>query len=225
MREITELKATRDSHLEETTMLNARNEELAQLNAHYARRIDTIQRMEAVPETPPKSEDSRHTSEERLRPQGTASNSHPTQSLHTPLQPHLNASTTSFDDQTDRRFINIPRTKIDLPTPSKKFMKWPGSATKEASSGKAKLEHNFQQLSILRFARCDHCGDKMWGSQSRCTACHISVHVRCVNHLQAPCHQQSGSREDLLAAPLRTCNSLCFRGLLTSICSALYVWP
>jgi hypothetical protein len=39
-REIAELKAVRDVFLEETTVLNARNEELAQLSAQYVRRMD-----------------------------------------------------------------------------------------------------------------------------------------------------------------------------------------
>ena len=40
IREITELRASRDAYLEETTMLSARNEELAQLHAQYLRRMD-----------------------------------------------------------------------------------------------------------------------------------------------------------------------------------------
>ena len=35
-----ELRTARDTFLEETTVLNARNEELAQLSAQYTRRID-----------------------------------------------------------------------------------------------------------------------------------------------------------------------------------------
>jgi hypothetical protein len=30
-------------------------------------------------------------------------------------------------------------------------------------------DHAFQQVSVLRLARCDHCGDKLWGSQLRCS--------------------------------------------------------
>ena len=65
--------------------------------------------------------------------------------------------------------------------------KWPGSrAPKEnvalstapngmvpvGGDGKPKwrTEHVFQQISVLRVARCDHCGDKMWGSQLKCTS-------------------------------------------------------
>ena len=47
-REIAELKAVRDVFLEETTTLNARNEELAQLSAQYTRKL------EMTPETPQK---------------------------------------------------------------------------------------------------------------------------------------------------------------------------
>ena len=40
LREIAELHTSRDAFLEETTVLNARNEELARLNAQYIRRVD-----------------------------------------------------------------------------------------------------------------------------------------------------------------------------------------
>jgi Rho-type GTPase-activating protein 1/2 len=209
LREITELKAARDVFLEETTVLNARNEELAQLSAQYSRKIDTVQRMEIVPETPPKSFDLRRPSEDRLRHQPSFNNSQQLLPAQSPMQSQLNVSVTTADEQLDRKAISVPRTKIDLPTPSKgKFIKWPGSTSKELPSSysdiRSKQEHNFQQLSVLRFARCDHCGDKMWGSQLRCTACNVSVHVRCINHVHAPCTQQGITRDDPPAVPLRT---------------------
>ena len=66
-----------------------------------------------------------------------------------------------------------------------KFLRWHGKASREHLAKKPAInivppemtpskprsvrEHSFQQLSALRFARCDHCGDKMWGSHLRCT--------------------------------------------------------
>lgn len=168
-REIAELKAVRDVFLEETTVLNARNEELAQLSAVYSRR------MESVPENG--IFDALGTSVDKPRTQ--------TQQQHPiVLPPSLSSSTsgssTIYEDSgVDPRYIRVQKTDTEMPTPSKaKFIKWPGSRAKEASSPptfperKMHLEHNFQQLSILRFTRCDHCGDKMWGSQLRCTGEH-----------------------------------------------------
>ena len=168
-REIAELKAVRDIFLEETTVLNARNEELAQLSAVYSRR------MESVPEsTAANFSDSFRASGERYRP---PQQHHP---QGVPLPPSLSSSTstssTVFEENTpDIRYLRIQKSEMEHHTPSKKFMKWPGSKSKEILASptpqekKVALEHNFQQLSVLRLTRCDHCGDKMWGSQLRCT--------------------------------------------------------
>ncbi|KAF7315358.1 Signal transducer [Mycena indigotica] len=191
-REIMELKGVRDVFLEETTVLNARNEELAQLSAQYARR------MVPVPETPSKTPQSTP-----FRPQHSTQHS---AHLLTMMTPQAAASTSSLDNLK----VQV-RPDLDAPTPSKgrQVFKWPGSRTKEPSAAlppppeppkpKPQTAHNFQQLSVLRFTRCDHCGDKMWGSQLRCTSCNISVHVRCVNHVQVACslHADGGPEEDL----------------------------
>jgi len=152
-REIAELRAVRDVFLEETTVLNARNEELAQLSAVYARRMENANALE------PPAKDVQETLPVSLDIVRTQSQSH--------------------DDHSEPRSIKSYKSEIELhttSTPRAKF-KWPGSKAKETASpsnvestkGKAHIEHNFQQLSILRFTRCDHCGDKMWGSQLRCT--------------------------------------------------------
>ncbi|KAJ7925217.1 signal transducer [Mycena leptocephala] len=196
-REIVELKGVRDVFLEETTVLNARNEELAQLSAQYARR------MVPIPETPQKPQPATP-----MRSQISAQQS--SQMLNT-LTPSATGSSSASDDTHDARLKVMHKVEVEAPTPSKgKFIKWPGSRTREPTPAttpapppesrapeprqKANTNtHNFQQLSILRFTRCDHCADKMWGSQLRCTACSIAVHVRCVNHVQVSCSQHSGS--------------------------------
>ncbi|KAJ7783041.1 signal transducer [Mycena metata] len=202
VREVAELKGVRDVFLEETTVLNARNEELAQLSAQYARR------MVPIPETPQKNQQQQqHTTP--MRGQNSAQQS---QHLNM-LTPSASGSSSASDDTHDSRL------RMDAPTPSKgKFIKWPGSRTKEPAPAptpaqqaplppppaaptpeprqKPTVAHNFQQLSVLRFTRCDHCADKMWGSQLRCTTCSISVHVRCVNHVQVSCQQRSGSAQE-----------------------------
>jgi regulator of replication initiation timing len=162
-REITELKAVRDVFLEETAALNARNEELAQLSSVYSRRMETI------PETPSRSEKSRQASVT----QGVA--------LAPSLSTSTSSSSTVYEDTTDRH-MKVPSSNHEMHTPAKNKFKWPGSKVREMvsppptngggvefSKGKAHIEHNFQQLSVLRFTRCDHCGDKMWGSQLKCT--------------------------------------------------------
>ncbi|PPQ70696.1 hypothetical protein CVT24_000178 [Panaeolus cyanescens] len=199
-REITELKAVRDVFLEETTVLNARNEELARLSAVYTHRL------EGAPEIPAKD-----TSE--FQPSEPPRSQTPQPSNPLTLTPSLNSTSTSItvhEDNQEHKSLKPQRLEHEVHTPAKqpKF-KWPGSKPKETiiaspsshvetSRGKAHIEHNFQQLSILRFTRCDHCGDKMWGSQLRCTVCAASIHVRCIANLQLPCtqHQQQQPVKD-----------------------------
>lgn len=169
-REIQELKAVRDVFLAETTVLNVRNEELAQLSAQYARRMQSV----------PESDDTSSKNPEFLTPRKpTASKSQPHFQQATPTA-YLRPATAnpSSDDSGDSR-LKTPRAEIELPTPSKgKF--WRPTRSKEAFTtspstasdykGKNYSEHNFQQLSILRFTRCDQCQEKMWGSQLRCSS-------------------------------------------------------
>jgi hypothetical protein len=175
VREVAELKAVRDVFLEETTVLNARNEELAQLSAQYARRMDT------VPEMPSKDQTaSMARSLDRSRSQRQPLQQAPT--FHHSVSSSTIGSPTNSDETVDSKAVKVQKAEAEFPTPSSKgkFMKWPGSKPKEVVSsvavsdsinkGKVHLEHTFQQLSVLRFTRCDHCGDKMWGSQLRCSS-------------------------------------------------------
>jgi Rho-type GTPase-activating protein 1/2 len=179
-REIAELKAVRDVFLEETTVLSARNEELAQLSAQYARRMD------AASETPAKQNVSRRKesgSFDKPRPSQqslatsqslTLTNSRSSTYSDEATDNNNNNSNNNTNNNSTNKLVKSPKTEVpELPT--KKFMKWPGSKARDVLSppandvvakGKA---HSFQQLSILRFTRCDHCGDMMWGSQVRCS--------------------------------------------------------
>jgi len=164
-REVAELKAVREVFLEETTVLSARNEELAQLSAQYARRMDT------PPEAPPKES-------------GSFDKSRPSQqslAMSQTLTLINTRSSTYSDDPAEPKSTKVQKQDApEFPAPASrgKFMKWPGSKPKEIIAhavsetnlrGKAHPEHMFQQLSILRITRCDICGDKMWGSQVRCS--------------------------------------------------------
>ena len=228
-REISDLKAARDMFLEETTVLNARNEELAQLSAQYARRMDTsnvsddhsLDRHEAHPP----SFERKSRSFDKNRPPYPG-----------PMQHSVSASTTSSAtaaDDTNGTFGRSPKHPHDMASPMARpgKFKWPGSKARDPSSvtmadnkGPRRREHTFQQLSVLRFTRCDHCGDKMWGSQLRCSGeydfnlgtnsdnnthiyvgCNMSVHVRCFNHVQVACahHPPSNREPQVNLTPLR----------------------
>ncbi|KAJ3571769.1 hypothetical protein NP233_g3538 [Leucocoprinus birnbaumii] len=199
-REIAELRGIRDMFLEETTALNARNEELAQLSHIYARRLESIPEAPVKPQapTPPTS----RPSFERLRNPGHV----PAQSV--PLMaPSMSASTSSSSTLTVHedadKFIRLPKQDADMHNTPRK-LKWIGShkpknatLAQDAQRTRGQLDHNFQQVSVLRFTRCDQCGDKLWGSQLRCTICSTSIHTRCVGAVQVPCTQHH--REELQA--------------------------
>lgn len=166
-REIMEIKAMRDAILAETAALSARNEALAQLNMQYTSRTDI-------------GSDSSHETDRR-------------DASFDKSRPIITSSTTSSvtavsEESTDGRFIKI--SKVDSfdnhapQVPRSKFMKWAGTKTHPQTSGSRDLAsnmadmmrartpvaHTFQQISVLRVARCDHCSDKMWGSQLRCSS-------------------------------------------------------
>lgn len=169
LREIAELKASRDAILEETTVLNKRNEELAQLNSHYQRRLEAGNVMK-----------DENILQERQTNSFDRARSPPM------LNASLSSTTLALSEESEStKFIKISKPDVqDTPAQQVKarFIKWPGSkAPKEnvAMTGvnapdqkqsKWRTEHIFQQVSVLRVARCDHCGDKMWGSQLRCSS-------------------------------------------------------
>ncbi|KZT10745.1 RhoGAP-domain-containing protein [Laetiporus sulphureus 93-53] len=198
MREVTELKASRDAFLEETTALNARNEELAQLNAQYIRRLETAGLDPTIVKHGQDidARDKFDNADDRARHEQSPSLS-------------ATSSTVALTEESESRFIKVSRPEaVEAPGAFRppKFIKWPGhKAPKEAvaiswpeaAKPPTRKEHVFQQISVLRVARCDHCGDKMWGSQSRCLNCNIAVHTRCLHHVHLPCSQQTmHSRED-----------------------------
>ena len=185
LREIAELKASRDAFLEETTVLNKRNEELAQLNAQYQRRVEAS----AVAKDESGSEEA-HSNAPNGGPnvlQERQNNSFdrarsPPMMLNSSLSSTTLALSDESADSVATRVVKITRADVqDMPQQQRVRFKWPGSraAPKEnvavpngTPEGKPKWrrEHVFQQISVLRVARCDHCGDKMWGSQLKCTS-------------------------------------------------------
>jgi regulator of replication initiation timing len=181
IREIAELKSAREQFLEETTVLNARNEELAQLSAQYTRRMDTS-RSDAPPPPPldvapakpePMLHEKKSTSFDRGRPH---------QELLPPVQPSLstgsNPSNSTFVDDREIKVIRVPKPDFTDAMPLSKhgIFKRAGNRRDQTfvpldPRGNRHFEHNFQPASALRFTRCDQCGDKLWGgSHFRCTS-------------------------------------------------------
>jgi hypothetical protein len=161
LREIAELQTARNVFLEETTMLNVRNEELAHLNAHYMRRIEVAASTESL--LPGRDTQSF----ERQRP------AQPLQPSHT-----VNASIgVSSDESADStRYAKVQQRPTAGDAPLRVF-KWRGNnkeanvaalAALDGSNEKTWLKHTFQNVSVLRLSKCDHCGEKLWGSQARC---------------------------------------------------------
>lgn len=171
MRELAELKASRDAFLEETTVLNARNEELVELNAQYVRRME-LAGMDSTFARDETSSQEKHdgSSSDRARsPPNILSASATSMTL------------TNTDESADSKFVKVSKPDVfESPAPPSKPIKfkWIGSkAQKEnvasnwqdTAKTKSRKEHAFQQISMLRVVKCDQCGDKMWGSQLRCT--------------------------------------------------------
>ena len=151
----------------------------------------------------------------------------------TPLPPvpygsnHLGSSPSIATTMTALEERDEPRT-----TPTEKISKWfkpSREAIKPATDAQAQpsleketLKHNFQQQTVLR-SRCDHCGDKMWGTQLRCNSehrlllleppnviyltssvCNIGCHNRCVGLITVLCVSDPRPRDDIInIVPLR----------------------
>jgi len=193
-REIAELQSARDVFLEETTMLNARNEELAQLNAHYMRRIEAISSESSMP-----AQEQRLSERERER-------QHPPLALQ--FSHTVNSSIgASSDEGADLAKYTKGQQKHSTGDAHSRVFKWrgnnketnaaaPAAHTQDGPNEKNWPGHTFQQVSVLRLSKCDHCSEKLWGSQARCQACHIAVHPRCQQNVYVVCSPQHSSRRD-----------------------------
>lgn len=184
LREILELKQAREVFLEETAVLNARNEELAQLNAQYERRLES-----SASSTPSRA--THHgtipASVVQSLKTDTWKSSRNAPGIANALSSSTASSVTLGEDPAEKAAAAKPIQKPDVSeTPVIQSrqpgigLRWPGkkankdlpanpSSVSDNSKGKKRMDHTFQQLSILRIARCDHCTEKMWGSQVRCT--------------------------------------------------------
>lgn len=160
LREINELSESRKAILEEAAALHARNEELMGLNSQVARNIENqlfLQSADTPPPPPSKAfgastsstmtymeENSRTL---RGRPLDSADHN----------RGGLFKWSKARDVSTPNKFDSSTNSNNSSPVMMNGFQK----AIKF-------VPHAFQQMALLRVSRCDHCNDKMWGSQSRC---------------------------------------------------------
>ncbi|VDC01697.1 unnamed protein product [Peniophora sp. CBMAI 1063] len=214
LREIAELKAARDIFLEETTMLNARNEELAALNAIYSRR------QEQAPESmrTDSSGSQNNQADTSLGSGDFVKIQHPSaavvQQAQLQAQQQMQQAQYQAQQQAQALAAQVQRDNAATASGEQGTLKkrgWLAGVRRDAGPGTGapdaarltKFKHSFQQISVLRVTRCDHCGDKLWGSQVRCTGCNLSVHHRCQAAVQSACTPQATPRKDAAQVPLQ----------------------
>jgi hypothetical protein len=164
LREVAELQIARNVFLEETTMLNVRNEELAHLNAHYMRRIELAASSEPLPPVRENQSFERHRPVKPLQPSHT-----------------VNASIGLSSDESHEsaKYVKVQQVQQKSTTgdAALRVFKWRGNhkegstaslAALDGPNEKSWLKHAFQNVSVLRLSKCDHCSEKLWGSQARC---------------------------------------------------------
>ncbi|KAJ9103392.1 hypothetical protein QFC19_004491 [Naganishia cerealis] len=205
-REIGDLRDTRNLYLEESVALSAKNEELADLNARLSKQTEAMQDLI-----------NRHHRQPHLR----------STRQHISGSPSMSSITTSttLHELPDDMLKGIKAMKIEpletAPAARRFKNKWYKSSkgpelqhTASASISKpltgnvdrikgrpshdpGMREHVFQPHSILRFCKCEHCGDKMWGLQEyRCAVCGIYCHTKCIEKLGTACNAANSIREE-----------------------------
>jgi hypothetical protein len=223
-REITELRETRDLYIEEAAALSAKNDELAELNTRLTKQTETMQDNLARPRAP--SAYMRPGIKHHISGSPSLSSIATTATLHeTPdesFRQQRNGRADPIDAApTARRFKWYKSSKGPEPSGlsnsiSRPLALPPDRSKTRPSADSGVREHVFQPTSILRFSKCEHCGDKMWGLQEvRCAGtrsvcvcsrresilirtfgtavCGIYCHTKCVDRLGGSCSgNQSG---------------------------------
>lgn len=205
-REIAELRGTRDLYLEEAAALSAKNDELAELNTRLTKQTESMQ-------------------DGLARPRAPSAYMRPGVKHHISGSPSLSSIATSatlheMPDENFRQIRNGRADPIDAAPAARRF-KWYKSSKGPEPSGLSNSisrplalppdknktrpsndpgvrEHVFQPTSILRFSKCEHCGDKMWGLQE----------VRCAGKLTLRTNQMRG-RTDSESFRLSVCGVYC----------------
>ncbi|KAG8832250.1 hypothetical protein FRC18_005327 [Serendipita sp. 400] len=206
-REISELKQAKELWLEETTALTSRNDELMELNMALTRQHEQLQ--SSSKPRPPERKASKPTTLPTLP--ASSSQSTPVSASST-----VYASVASIPSYVEEdRSAKSAKSDSEAGNTLRKFPWFKGkdlnAAARDAAASLAKLQnsmapippektkpilrHNFQQQSVLRFARCDYCGDKMWGTQLRCSNCSTACHTRCLALLNTACREATAQEE------------------------------
>ncbi len=192
LRELNELKTAKEKSLEEATRLTAQNESLQELNVKMRHQHDTLQSMmkPRPPEKKPKGSGASGLSNppststlHSVASSGTSGTLLETQEENrygkgarsdTELNPAAALRKFGwFKGGGGRDASSKDATLKELPAPPMPRLLSRAASPPvivEKSRASTAPVHNFQQQGILRAARCDHCTDKMWGSQLRCTS-------------------------------------------------------
>lgn len=177
-REISDLRDTRNLYLEESVALSTKNEELMDLNTRLSKQTEAMQDLLNRAHRPP------HLRNTRQHISGSPSmSSIPTSgTLHELPEDMLKGIKAMKIEPLEtapaaRRFKNkwYKSSKgPEIQHMASVSISKPLTASTEKikprpSHDPAIREHVFQPHSILRFCKCEHCGDKMWGLQEhRC---------------------------------------------------------
>ncbi|KAF8322295.1 RhoGAP-domain-containing protein, partial [Clavulina sp. PMI_390] len=213
MHDIAELREARAIFVEETTALNTRNEQLAELNAQIALQIQTAAADENLLPTVAEG-----TPLGRPPAPATARARRPDLRERAKNSPSIVSTTTvgtlvgsqESAEEFGPRGVRIMKAEAPEPVQPKKF-KWfapsakhnnsPGAPTtsergamptlaeKQANGhlGDRMHNHNFTSYNMLRIGRCDQCGDKLWGAGLRCSNCSFACHIRCGIQVKGTC--------------------------------------
>lgn len=211
-REIYELKQAKDLCLEETTALVSRNDELLELNMSMTRQLENLQTAVKQPNS------HRKASKPTPLPPLSSVSSVPSSATSTQSASVAYASSIN-EEREEAKYGKGAKSDSEAGNTLRKFPWFKGkdglgpnmmakafAALPIPEKPKPVARHNFQQQSVLRFARCDYCGDKMWGTQLRCSNCPTAVHTRCIALLNTPCREvaQREEKEVVEIGPLRT---------------------
>ncbi|KAF8342190.1 Rho GTPase activation protein [Cantharellus anzutake] len=210
LKEITELGEARDIFLEETTALNTRNEQLADLNAQIAAQIQNV-----VGDPVASTAAGQHVSQDYsvtlvgsdiASTKASSRGRKNARSRYSPSVTSFNTvGTNSTYDISEETVVSFRGAKPSTPEPhvhQKKF-RWLRDAAGGVMSNKAPHAplgvkgHNFASANMLRITRCDHCGDKLWGAQMKCTNCSFCCHPRCSALVKGMCKQLNGHSDEL----------------------------
>jgi hypothetical protein len=176
-REITELRDTRNLYLEEAAALSAKNDELAELNSRLTKQTESMQDNLSRPRAP--SAYLRPGIKHHISGSPSMSSLATTATLHEVPDEHLRQLRNGRADPVDaapaaRRFKWYKSSKGPEPSglsnSTSRSLALPPDKSKSRPSHEPPMrEHIFQPTSILRFCKCENCGDKMWGLQEvRC---------------------------------------------------------